>query len=156
MGRPGILKATINLVNCLKTEVRVWYGKRGKELDQNKYQLMKLLEDILQILGVAGREAEKVISDMHTLADSRGARKLVVRLPKLARQRLDENLEISESGKHAQIIRAAIEQNCSEQEKQRAYKEALGEIIQEVFLPTVLQEARPSQKQAIHKIVNGE
>lgn len=115
---------------------------------------MHLLEDILRVLGVAGREAEKILSDMHDLADSRGARKLVVQLPKKAREELDEQLEKAVPGKQAEIIQSAIQNTCSEQDRGRAYEEALGEVIQEVFLPTVLQEATPAQRLEIERLIS--
>lgn len=113
---------------------------------------MHLLEDILRILGVAGREAEKIMSEMHNLANSRGARHLIIALPKKVRRELDDNLESAAPSEHAGIIRTIIHNNSSEEERQKAYLAALGEIIQQEFLPAVLQEATESQRREIEKL----
>lgn len=113
---------------------------------------MKLLEDILRILGVAGREAEKIMSEMHNLANSRGARRLIMMLPKTVRQDLDHNLESATPADHPGIIKTIIHTNSSEEERQRVYIQALGEIIQQEFLPAVLQEATESQRREIEQL----
>lgn len=117
---------------------------------------MHLLEDILRVLGVAGREAEKIMSEMHNLANSRGARRLIMVLPKKVRRELDENLESATPADQAGVIKSIIHSNTSEEERQRAYAHALGEIIQQEFLPAVLQEATEAQRREIKKLAVGE
>lgn len=115
---------------------------------------MHLLEDILRVLGVAGREAEKIMSEMHNLANSRGARRLIMLLPQQARQELDESMESAASGEHEEIIRKVIHGNCSEQQRQQAYTQALWEIVREEFLPAILKEATPAQRLEIERLIS--
>lgn len=115
---------------------------------------MQLLEDILKVLGVAGREAEKIMSEMHDLANSRGARRLIMLLPKQVRQELDESMESAASSEHVEIIRKVIHGNYDEQRRQQAYKQALGEIVQEEFLPAILKEATESQRLEIERLIS--
>lgn len=113
---------------------------------------MHVLEDILRILGVAGREVEKIMSEMHNIANSRGARRLIMLLPKKARRELDENLAAAVPADHAGVIRNIIHSNTSEEQRQKAYLQALGEIVQQEFLPAVLREATESQRREIEKL----
>lgn len=110
----------------------------------------------MRVLGVAGREAEKIMSEMHNLANSRGARWLIMSFPKQVRRELDENLESATPADQAGVIRNIIHCHTSEEQRQRAYLRALSEIIQQEFLPAVLQKATESQRREIEKISVGE
>ena len=114
---------------------------------------MKLLEDILRVLGVAGREAEAIMAQLGELAGSRGVRKLIIKLPRKIREELDENLGAAGSDQHLGIIQNVVQGHFSEQERQQAYAQAFLEIIEKEFLPTALQEATEAQRQEIKRLI---
>lgn len=117
---------------------------------------MKLLEDILRVLNVTGREAERVLRDIHELAESRGARRLFQQLSAKVREKLKERMKQVAADKWPDVIRNAIQEEFNFQQRQEAYGQALGEILEKEFLPTVLQEATEAQRRDIQKIVVGE
>jgi len=114
---------------------------------------MSLLEDILKVLDVTGKEAQRILSDLHQLAESRGGRRLVVRLPRKVREELDDKIEDAVPSKHFAIIKDVIQGNFNETERLDAFKQALEELLEEEFLPTALSEASEEQRRKVEAIV---
>lgn len=117
---------------------------------------MSSLEEILWVLGVTRREAEQILSRLSGLAWSRAARRLVEKLPSGKRDRLNTDVRGMTPAKQIQIIAGVVREYFDQDIREQMHEQALHEVIEQEFLPAILQEATEAQRNEIQKIMVGE